>query len=27
MKWWFFSMLKVGMAKRRRLKKGGDLET
>jgi hypothetical protein len=26
MKWWFFLMLKVVMAKGRRLKKGGDLE-
>jgi hypothetical protein len=26
MKWWFFLMLKVVMAKGRKLKKGGDLE-
>jgi len=26
MKWWFFGMLKVIMAKGRRLKKGGDLQ-
>jgi hypothetical protein len=27
MKWWFFLMLKVVMARGRRLKKAGDLET
>jgi hypothetical protein len=26
MKWWFFLMLKIGITRRRKLKKGGDLE-